>query len=206
MRKAIVELPGLCMLVLAAGAAAPAHAQADAYQPQIPAAEVRQLEQARTLRLQKKPKDAIPLLEQLVGRQPDYFNAQYELGLAYSDVIDDIPRSIPPLERAAALKRTHPEITDAHVFNSLGWAYMYTGRSAQAEAAFKEAEAHADQLTPEVRRKLYNNLGYLYLNTGNPAAAEKYLHVAAEQYDSAQARHNLKTLEAVNRQARAPKQ
>ena len=176
---------------------ADAQAQVDRFQPQIPAAEVRQLETARELRKQNRPKEAIPVLQAVVTRQPEYFNAQYELGLAQSDVLDEIAKSIPALERAAALKRAHPEVTDAHVLNSLGWVYMYTGRSSDAERLFKEAEQNLQQLSPDARRRLHNNLGALYLNTGRHAEAEQYLQVASQKYGSAQASQQLKTLDRV---------
>ena len=139
--------------LLAAGLAPPAHAQVDSFQSQVPAAEVRQLDKARMLRKLKRPADAVAVLKPLVVRQPEYFNAHYELGLALSDVIEEIEKSVSALERAAALKRTHPEVTDAHVFNTLGWVYMYTGNTQRAEALFKEAEAHMQQLSPDVQRR-----------------------------------------------------
>lgn len=197
MRCPIVRtwLPGL--VLAAALAVADARAQVDRFQPQIPVVEVQHLEQARELRKQKRPKEAIPVLQAVVTRQPEYFNAQYELGLAQSDVLDEIAKSIPALERAAALKRAHPEVTDAHVFNSLGWVYMYTGRTSDAERLFKEAERNLQQLSLDAQRRLNNNLGTLYLNTGRHDEAEKYLQVASQKYGSAQASQHLKTLDKV---------
>ena len=177
-----------------------ARAQVDSFQLGISAAEVRKLQQAKALRKSGKTKEAISVLRDVVSRQPDYFNAQYELGLAISDNLENIADAIPPLEKAAAIKRVTPSVTDAHIFNSLGWAYMYTGRKAEAEKVLKEAEASSNQLAPDAQRRLYNNLGFLYLNKGNTQAAESYLRIAAEKYGSTQARQNLKTLEAVNKQ------
>jgi tetratricopeptide (TPR) repeat protein len=181
MRCPIVSTPLRVFVLAAALAVAGAQAQVDTFQPQIPAAEVLQLEKARELRKLKKPREAIAILLAVVTRQPGYFNAQYELGLAQSDVLDELAKSIPALEKAAALKRDHPEVTDAHVFNSLGWVYMYTGRTGDAERLFKEAERNQQQLSPDARRRLYNNLGALYLNTGRHAEAEKYLQVASQK-------------------------
>jgi tetratricopeptide (TPR) repeat protein len=199
MPGAIAERLRRFVIALAMGVAATAHAQSDNFQAQIPASSVQELERARALRSAKNPNAAIPILQGLVARQPDYFNAQLELGLAYADQNEDLHRAVAPLEKAAALKRSHPEITDAHIFNTLGWAYMYTGQSARAEAAFKEAESHLDQLAPDVQRRLYNNLGYLYLNTGRRAQADQYLRIAADKYGSNQARVNLRTLEALKK-------
>jgi tetratricopeptide (TPR) repeat protein len=200
MRSLIVSRMRSCLVAVAICIAGSAHAQVDEFQPQVPANEVQQLLKARMLRKLKQPKEAIPVLQALVARQPDYFNAQYELGLAISDTIDDIRKAIPELEKAAALKRRLPEIKDSHVFNSLGWAYMYTGQTSRAEAAFKEAESQLAQLEPDVRRRLYNNLGVLYLNTGRRVEANKYLLLAAHKYGSTQAQVNLRTLDAVNKQ------
>ena len=200
MRKTIGDALRTALAVFtAATLCSPALAQVDTFQREIPAADVGALKQAQALRDQKRQKEAVAVLESLVARRPDYFNAQYELGLALSDAPDDIPKAVPAFEKAVALKRSHSEITDAHVLNSLGWAYMYTGKTAKAEATLKEAESQADQLTPDVRKKLYNNLGYLYLNSGNPAQAERYLRIAAEKYESKQAQSNLATLEAVRK-------
>lgn len=185
--------------LLAAGLAPPAQAQVDSFQSQVPAAEVRQLDKARMLRKLKRPADAVAVLKPLVVRQPEYFNAHYELGLALSDVIEEIEKSVSALEKAAALKRTHPEVTDAHVFNTLGWVYMYTGNTQRAEALFKEAEAHMQQLSPDVQRRLHNNLGTLYLNTGRRTEAAKYLQTAADRYGSTQATQSLKSLDEIKR-------
>lgn len=179
-----------------------ARAEQDKFQPQMPPDDVRAVQQAHSLRLAQRPKEAAALLQGVVARQPDYFNAQYELGLALSDTPGDVAKAAGPLEKAAALKRTRPEITDAHVFNSLGWVYLYTGQTAKAQSAFHEAEQHLDQLSPQVQRKLYNNLGYLNLASGNTADAEKYLKAAADK-GSRQAQTSLSTLESINRKQQA---
>lgn len=179
--------------------AAPVCAQVDAFQKQIPAADVAALKKAQALRAQKKPAEAVAALQSLVARQPDYFNAQFELALAISDTPADIAKSIPAFEKAAELKRRHPEVTDARVFNSLGWAYMYNADSAHALKAFKEAEEHLDQLSPEIQRRLYNNIGYLNLLSGRRSEADKYTKLAADKGSKA-AQTRMETLEAGKKQ------
>lgn len=199
MRKTTADLLQVVLGLGAVALCASALAQVDRFQPGVAPADVAIVKQAQALRAQKKPDEAVAVLEPLVRRQPDYFSAQYELGLALSDTPSNIPKAVPVLEKAAELKRTRPEITDAHVLNSLGWAYMYTGNKGKAESTFKEAVERKDQLTPEVQKKLYNNLGYLYLNAGDPVRAEAYLRVAADTYGSTQAKANLDTLDALKK-------
>jgi len=186
-------------LLLFAGAA---HAQVDAYQKEIPPADVHVLEQARKLRAEKRSEEAVALLQDLTRRRPDYFNAQFELALAISDKSSDIGKSIPVFERAAALKRANPLITDARVFNSLGWAYLYTGDRSRAGQAFSEAQRNSAQLSPEVQRKLNNNIGNLNLVAGRTAEAQRYFKTASDQ-GSRSAAYNLEVVEAMQRQAAA---
>jgi Flp pilus assembly protein TadD len=190
---------GLVLLVLCASSGA-AFAQVDAFQKNIPAADVKVMQDARALRLKGRYDPAIKVLQELVVRQPDYFNAHYELGLALSSRAESTADGLPELEKAAALKRAHPEINDAHVFNSLGWAYMFSYKPKQAEAAFKEAEKNVDQLSPDARKRLFNNMGYFYLTRGKLKDSEKYLNLAATKYDSAPATKNLRTLEYMKKQ------
>ena len=182
-----------------------AFAQVDSFQRGMPAADVRVYEQARSLRAQKHRDQAIALLQGLVGRQPDYFNAQFELALALSDTPESIGQSIPVFEKAAALKRGHPEVTDARVFNSLGWAYMYNGDTAKARQAFTEAEQNLAQLTPQFQGKLYNNIGNLNLSTGKASEAKKSFAIAADK-GSQQAKFNLQVLEAANKRQQVKKE
>ncbi|HEY1089567.1 MAG TPA: tetratricopeptide repeat protein [Burkholderiaceae bacterium] len=188
------------LLLLASGA----QGQTDNFQRQISGADVQALQKARTLRAQKRSAEAVTLLQALVRRRPDYFNAQYELALALSDKPDGIAASLPVFETAAALKRSHPEVTDARVFNSMGWAYMYSGNTAKASAALAEAQANIQQLSPENQAKLYSNLGALHLTAGKRADAEKYLQIAAQK-GSQPAQLRLETLEAVNKRQLALK-
>jgi Flp pilus assembly protein TadD len=202
-RRACALVPGWLILgLLVVGAA---YAQGDSYQTDIAAPDVRILEEARALRAAKKSEQAVALLQPLVARQPGYFNAQFELGLALSDRPDSISLSVPVLERAAALKRSLPEVTDARVFNSLGWAYTFTGQSVKARQAFAEAQAHLDQLTPEVQARLYSNIGYLDLMSGRRAEAQKNLQIGADK-GSRPARQNLEVLQAVDRRKKAQQQ
>jgi Flp pilus assembly protein TadD len=195
MRTAIVSG---ALLACTLGMSLPAAAQADPYQPAIPAAAVKELERAQALRSNKQPEEAAKVLRRLLQEQPDYFLARYELGVALTETPEGFVKAIPELEKAAALKRKLPAVQDAHVLNTLGWAYLNNGQSKLAEQAFKEAEALPDQLNPNVQRRLYNNMGYLYLTTGKRDLSEKYLRIAAEQ-GSEQAKLNLKTLEAMRR-------
>jgi Flp pilus assembly protein TadD len=188
----------IMVLTLLAGMPLSALSQADPYQPDVPAAAARELERARSLRSHKQAEEAVKVLRQVLAAKPDYFLARYELGVALTETSEGFTSAIPELEKAAALKRRLPAVQDAHVFNTLGWAYLSNSQTKLAARAFKEAEALPDQLSENVKRRLYNNMGYLYLTTGERDLSEKYLR-AADQLGSEQAKLNLKTLEAIRR-------
>lgn len=85
-----------------------------------------------TLLLQmRKPNDAVPLLERVVGRQPDA-GAWFHLGNAHA-MRGDTPAAIDALEKATALA---PELSQAWVV--LGELYAKSGRPDDAVDAYRK--------------------------------------------------------------------
>ena len=192
----------VCVLILTSvvfASAANAQDTKDKYQSDIPSGDVVKFSDARLKRIAGNSDQAITILADVVKRNPNFFSAQYNLGLAYLDQKQN-DQGIAALEKAAALKRSIPSITDASIFNSLGWAYMLKGDYIKAEASLKEGELNANSLSDESKRRLYTNTGWLYMNTGRFNEAEKYLKIVNEKYDSKFARENLKIIDEVRSQ------
>ncbi len=171
-----------------------AWSQKDVYQPSIPAKSVVDMEQARQLRLAGNAIQSIAILEPVVGANPDYFSAAYNAGLAYSD-LHQYDKAVETLSKARQI-REKSNLSDATIYNSLGYTLILAGYPRQAEEVFLEGLKHENLLTVDSKRRLYNNLGNLYLNVGKYAEAEKYLADAAEKYQSDVARNNLRVLRA----------
>jgi Flp pilus assembly protein TadD len=68
------------------------------------------------------------------------------------------------------------------------------GRSVGPRVRSLTALKQVDKLPEAGQRKVYNNIGTLYLNMGRYGEARKYLTIAAEKYDSKQAREDLDLL------------
>jgi Flp pilus assembly protein TadD len=166
----------------------------DTSQVLIPSKDKTALEQAVRLR-QSKPQEAITQLEALTVRQPEYYKAWYNLGLAYADE-NSYANAIRSIEKAKEVRAKH-QITDSTIFNSAGYVYMLAGQAGKAEENFKQALDFESNLPLGSKRKLYNNLGSLYLSTGRYQDAEKYLTYSAEELHSSAAREQLKTLRSL---------
>lgn len=185
----------MCFLALIASLVSiGAHAQRDYFQPEIAPALVSQYVEAKRLRESGHFSESADKLQDVVKASPEYFNALYLLGVVLTEE-KKFKDSIPYLEKAAAIKTKTPRIDDAHIYNSLGWAYMMNGDFKKAESTFQEAEKNVNQLNKEVKGRLYNNMGYLYLLTGKLDQSERYLTIALEKYDNKKAKINLNILQ-----------
>ncbi len=168
---------------------------ADPFQPDIAARDLAQFDQAAELRRQGKLDKAIPMLEELTARNPDYYRAQSSLALAYAET-KHYDKAEARFKSAAQLqKKLH--ITDPTLFNSFGWMSLVNGDYKTAEVQFQNAERDFDKLSPDSKRKLLNNTGLLYMYKQNYPKANVYLERAAKEFDSDLAKENLKTLEVL---------
>lgn len=171
----------------------------DKYQPHIAAENVSQFEVAKRMQKDGDARGAEATLRELVAREPTYFNASYRLGLLLADE-GRYTEAVQVLERTRTI-RDQAHIKDATIFNSLGWAYLLAGDARSAERWLLEAKANENMLSVDSRAKVYNNLGYLYMKTARYPEARSVLETADKSYGSTFARDNLKTLDAIQKQA-----
>lgn len=113
--------------------------------------------------------EAISLFERALTLNPDYPEAENNLGLALAEV-GRAAEAIPHLERAVALK---PKFYQA--YNNLGIAYARTRQLDRAVAAFGQAVA----LNPRLPN-LQENLGKALTELGRSAEAAGHFQRAAE--------------------------
>ncbi len=170
-------------------------AQQDTFQPEISRDVVAQVENARELDRQKRSPEAAAILKAVTQAHPDYYRAQFNLGIVLAEN-KDFAGASRAFDAAVALKESKG-IPDATVYNSAGWAYLLAGDYKKAEIALKKAEAAGDQLPVESRKRLYNNLGLLYLYTGDHGKSETYMKKASDELGSKLATENLKLLSTV---------
>jgi len=191
----------IALLLCLPTAGALAHDQ-DKFQADIPSAKVRQLEAIKTsYKVTGNTGQAAAGFKALIGKQPDYYAANYNLGLVYADE-GDYAQAITYLEAAKAI-RERRGLQDATIFNSLGWTYMLQGNLGKAEDNFKAGKVNEARLSPESRSRLYNNLGLLYMNEGRYGESRVALLAATADRRNDQAANNLKTLEQLTAAARA---
>ena len=188
-------------LALTAACCPGAQAQ-DRFQSGIPAAEAKQLEAIKSSYKATGNRDqAEDALKTLIARQPDYYAANYDLGLILADQGNYV-QAINYLETAKSI-REHKEVKDATIYNSLGWAYMLEGDTRNAESNFNAAKAHSELLPRESQARLYNNLGLLYTSTGRYDESREALGVASGTYGNKLASQNLVTLDRLTKQQAA---
>lgn len=138
---------------------------------------------------------AIAQFKTVIEKQPDYFAAYYNLGLALVEK-NSYASGIEALEKAREI-RERSQLKDATIYNSLGWAYMLSGDKDQAEKYFSQGIKNEGTLSAESRARLYNNSGWLYMSTGQYKQARAALTTAATQYKSKSAMENLNTLDRI---------
>ncbi|MBI5509055.1 MAG: tetratricopeptide repeat protein [Deltaproteobacteria bacterium] len=111
--------------------------------------------------------EALALLEDGVRLNPDYFELQYNLGLAYSTAHDFAAAEL-PLKRAVALR---PTAGQAHAL--LGDVYLRTRRLELARDSYRQAAlSGADSAVVEINRAAVAGLA------GEPAAGLAFLETA----------------------------
>lgn len=168
--------------------------QEDHFQKEIPPGNVQRLEVARQLRKNGKIADAIKRLRSLIRDEPNYYRAHYNLALAYV-FKKDYDEAIKSFKKALEIKQ-YSNITDATIYNSIGWFYFLKGNYGKSEEYFKIAmkKENLDLLTIESKQKLFNNIGVLYMNMGELELSKKYWNKSVDEYNSSQARKNLEML------------
>lgn len=198
-RAAIV---GLALLVGPA-----ASAQTDPWQTDLPPVHVRQADEAKSALRHGDAAAAERQFRELLEVEPDYYRAQYNLGLALLAQGRN-EEAAAALERAVEI-RAKLGLDEPTVFNSLGWAWFLAGNLEKAEAAYLEGVKLAASNSRGSNQRLFNNLGSLYLRQGRLDEAEKALLRARDEFGSAQAEANLemvRSLRASERYRKASEQ
>jgi len=182
----------VCFVSALAAWSAPALCQ-DKFQAKIDPTTAQRLQEARKLRVAGELDTSIVQLKELVVRNPNYYAANYNLGLALTDAKRP-NEGIHFLERARSIREAD-KIPDATIYNSLGWAYMVDGRFTDAESAFQLAQRNQGLLSTESKTRRYNNWGWLYLSTGRTDLAKRKFQVAEREFGSDYATKNIKAIE-----------
>lgn len=172
-------------------------AQRDSFQPNIPQGLVIELQQANALRLSASYELAAERFKQILQRNPNFYSAQYNLALTYAQN-DKYQESIQAFNMALSIKRRE-DISDASVYNSLGWVYFLNGQYEESERYLLHALQSNERKTPDTELKIINNLGMLYLTTGNYEESEKFFESAVEKYNSNLAQQNLRTIQSIQK-------
>jgi tetratricopeptide (TPR) repeat protein len=195
-----------CLPIVAAimiFAISPASAQSrDAFGQAFDPALTTKVDQARELRLPGKKssgaarenaKKSAALLQEIVKKQPDYYRAWFNLGLALNQA-GDYPGAKAAFEKAIEL-RTKLSIKDISLLNSAGWAAMQNGDYGSAEIWLRMALADIGQGSSSTKSSVYYNLGQLYFFTQRFDQARAFLKIARDQFGSQQAAETLKLIE-----------
>lgn len=185
-------------LMLCLGSLAFAQEPVDALQPSIKGEPVRVYEEAHELRVSGDLTAAETLLTKAVRRWPNYYRAQYELGLVLSQLgkYDD---AIARLKVAQDIGNREG-IDTAALLNSLGWTYYLSGSYAQAEATLKIALSASRQSATLDTPKVLNNLGMVYLTKGDFELSKQYFGEAAQVFNSDFANQSLESITRIEEQ------
>jgi tetratricopeptide (TPR) repeat protein len=166
----------------------------DQFQPDIPAPLVAKVNHARDT---KDPVAAEAELQDVIKQRPDYYRALSNLGYVYQ--LQGKPeQALETLKKAKSLRDTL-HIADSNILNSIGWAYMNSGRVKEAEQAFLDGLNEAPQSDPTDTEHILNNLGYLYLQKGDTTRARFYLEKAVNDYNSSSGRKLLASADDYDR-------
>jgi Flp pilus assembly protein TadD len=146
----------------------------DPYQPDMPPPLVARVDDAKQKQVDSKDRSAAEAeLQEVLKERPDYYRALFNLGLLYQTE-GKTDQALETLQKAKSLRDTL-HISDSSILNSIGWAYMNSGKLNEAESSFREALREDGDETITL-----NNLGYLYLQKGDTAKARTYLDKAKQ--------------------------
>lgn len=197
---------GLMVLILAAALLGshiqPAIAQtADDFGQVVDPVASAEVDRAKKLRMpfgkspdgaRKDAKRAVDILQAVVAKRPDYYRAQFNLGLAWHEA-GDYAKSTQAFEKAMKI-RLDRKIEDISLLNSAGWVSLQNGDYATAIVRLKMALEDIEQGTKATQSSVYYNLGQVYFLTQRFTDAEQYLTKAKNEYGSAQAAETLKLI------------
>jgi Tfp pilus assembly protein PilF len=150
----------------------------DRFQADLPHSLVSKVDDARYLRLKGDSATALQELEAVIQVRPDYYRAQYNLGLAAAALNrSDIAETA--FKNAETLLNDK-NINDATFYNSYGWFALTKNRLDEADRLFREAANYESKMTDITRQRLYNNVGILALKKDDIERALACFQMAAK--------------------------
>ncbi len=136
------------------------------------------VDQAKSLRLERKFDAAIEQLKPLIKREPEYYRAIYQLALACAERAQSVNKQVGDIENADKWFRTAiaqkerlsaagKPLNEYTIYNSYGWFLMETGRFKEAEASLLKGVNELDKLpTVQSQQRVLNNLAIVYKRQG----------------------------------------
>ena len=128
-------------------------------------------------------------LEAYVKSNPESYSGYSALGKATA-FDGDYKQSIDYFEQAKEIKE-HRNISDASIYNSIGWVRFLSGDTQGAIIDIETAIKKKDELDPKVAEAALNNLGLIYMYSNQGDKAKENFDKAVLDYGSKYARDNL---------------
>lgn len=178
----------------------PLQAQTDPIQPKFEGAVVKEVESAIGIRENGQFNEAISQLRIIALQHPDYFRAQYQLGLAFAQDGKYVEASKAFVAAKEITKTTQiDKIAYASLQNSLGWTYYLMGDFKNSESNLKSALELLGTANPELNPKVLNNLGMLYYTKGDLDMAKRYFKESETRFGSAYAAQKLGSISRIQK-------
>lgn len=162
---------------------------ADPFQANIQPSDVARLESGRHQLRAYDYKNAEQVFESLVKSNPDYYRANYNLGVALA-AQGKHAEAIQAFEKALSIQ-SKMRIKEYSVLNALGWSHLSIGNYQKAEEYLNEALSHEAENSSSLNVQILNNLGLLYYNTRDITRARECLEKASNNYQSNSAKEML---------------
>lgn len=150
----------------------------DPIQAQYKTADSLIVDQAKSLRLERKYDAAIDQLKPLIQREPEYYRAIYQLALSCAERAQSVNRQDGDIENAdkwfraaiALKERLATEgkpLNEYTIYNSYGWFLVETGHFKEAEVNLLKGVNELDKLpTVQSQQRVLNNLAIVYKQQG----------------------------------------
>jgi tetratricopeptide (TPR) repeat protein len=129
---------------------------------------VKKMEDAIKLREKDLTKSEL-LLKQVLEMEPNYYRAQYNLGLV-NLAQNKKKEAVEEMEKAKAIQEKF-ERKDPSIYTDLGRAYAQAGMTKKAKEAFETGARQIKQLEPGDQERLLQHGITFFIGEQNPAAA-----------------------------------
>jgi tetratricopeptide (TPR) repeat protein len=159
--------------------------------PLQPAIQGQPVEDLR-LAVQLPSAQAIERLRSLVDKVPNYYNAQYQLGLALAKA-GSYREALGPFAEARSIG-ARENINNAALLNTTGWTYYLLGSYTLSRDNLEEAKKTVSPADRGLSEKILNNLGTLYLAMGDLKSSRQYFSQSSQLFGSAFAKDNIKSI------------